>query len=294
MTLTAYAPTQVRIPAQRTGGYVRPSALARDLPPIISFDTGSRRTASTARISRECVGGFVITNNEPADAATGSYAIGLSPEYGTLDAIWEAACRLGRENDQEARDWWEANGLPVPAGTSPWLFGIEKVNPPTKRHGKVTEVEAMSVFAAKGIAEGLAGRHVAAGPNRGVIWVRPHAADTRWEQRDSAGRITGNPYDYFPARLLAQYPVPADYQGEFPSMDHPDLRGTGVKDLCAAWSVASDAAHDYAKKSGRLNGGRVLPPALGGGVHTALLDDLRRGLEKFNGPVVKPVEHWVY
>lgn len=285
-TATAPPSIQVRI-GPRKPAYVRPSALTRDLPPTIAVDPGSRRTAIVARIGNRFVGGVIITNPEPADRHTGAYAIGLSPEYACLDAIWNAIVHIGKDNALEAHHWWETNGTPVPAGTSPWLFAIEKVNPPTKRHGKVTEVEAMSVFAAKGIAEGLAARH------GNPIWVRPHAADTRWEQRDTQGRITGNPYTYYPARLLAAYPVPANYEGTFPSMDHEDIRNTGVKDLCAAWSVASDAAHDYAKKSGRLNNHTVVPPAHGANVFADLMKDLRTGLEKVNGPIPKPAEQWV-
>lgn len=281
-----------RKPNSATG---RESTLHRDLPPTIAVDPGSRRTAIVCRIGNRYVGGVIITNPEPA-APNASYAIGLSPEYGYVEAIWKAIVHLALTHHLEAVDWWETNGTPVPAGTSPWLFAVEKVNLPNTSHGRtVTVTEVASVFAAKGIAENIAGRYRQA-TGYDPIWVRPYKADTRWEHRDEDDRITGNPYNYYPARILDPYPLPADHQGEFVSMDHPDLCNTGLKDLAAAWSVASDAGRDYAKYSGRMNARTVVPPAQGKEVREALMTELRTGLARLhNVPnLATATEVWVH
>lgn len=294
MSLTATAPhTTVQVPAPRKPNSApsRESTLDRDLPSTIALDPGSRRTAAVCRIGNRYVGGVIIHNPEPA-APNASYAIGLSPEYGYVEAIWKAIVHLARTHHLEAVDWWETNGTPVPAGTSPWLFAVEKVNLPNTSHGRtVTVTEVASVFATKGIAENIAGRYRQA-TGYDPIWVRPHKADTRWEKAHGG---TGNPYDYYPARILTPYPLPADHEGEFVSMDHPDLCDTGLKDLAAAWSVASDAGRDYAKYSGRMNARTVVPPAQGKVVREALMTELQTGLARIHNvqTIPEPAEQWI-
>lgn len=293
LTVVDAPPPTVHIPAPRTPSAAtgRGSTLHRDLPSTIAVDSGSRRTAAVCRIGNRYVGGVIINNPEPA-APNASYAIGLSPEYGYVEAIWKAIVRLAVTHQLEALAWWETNGTPVPAGTSPWLFAIEKVNLPNTSNGRTVSVtEVASVFAAKGIAENIAGRYNQS-TGYDPIWVRPYKADTRWE---TAHGGTGNPYDYYPARILDPYPLPADHQGEFVSMDHPDLRNLGLKDLAAAWSVASDAGRDYAKYSGRMNARTVVPPAQGTAVREALMTELRIGLGRLHNvqTLPKPTEMWI-
>lgn len=250
--------------------------LHQQLPPTISVDPGSASSAAVVRIGDQCADAKVVLNPQPAKKDIGHHAFDLSPEYDYLAALRAIITELAHKYGDAAREWWLAQGHPVPDGAPVWLFAVEKINYPSLLPGRrVTECETGSVFAAKGIAEHLCGWW---GPGR-TIWQVPYRADTRWEPRFGG---TGDPYDYFPERLLADYSPNAD--GSYPALDDPRFRSLRIKDVCAAWSVASDAASDYAAACIKRYG-QVLPPHLADGVHADLAASRRRYYETRFGPL---------
>lgn len=244
----------------------RKPSLDAKVPPVIAVDPGQAATAVLVRIGTRLVDACVVTNPEPAKMEIGAHARDLSPEYGYLAHIRAAITHYRHIHDAEARDFWDRRRTPVPDAVSPWLLAIEKVNYPSLLPGKVvTEVETGSVFAPKGIADGIAGWW---GPER-VVWVRPVHCDDRFEVRHGG---TGDPFDYFPAEILPGMTRGAD--GEWPSLDHPRFRAQRIKDLAAAWSIAADGALDFAHASYNRHK-TVVPPHAAPEVFDDLLANLR-------------------
>lgn len=236
----------------------RPSALNRDLVPTISIDTGSAATAIVARSGPVPLAAVVVLNPETtSDRSTP----GADPAIGYAKAVEDAVAAIAAEHADVARAWY---GLGVvPADRDPWLYTVEKINPARAprtateaQHFDPIHVAEGSTFAANAVTNRLLG--VLHGK---IAWVIPFHADTRWEARWEHG--TGNPFDFYPAAFLAPV-LPEGNTGAVYRDRYLDDRAFGqtrVKDVCAAWSIGTDAAEDYERACISIYG-RTLPPHL--------------------------------
>lgn len=259
----------------------RKPSLELDLPPTIGVDTGSAATAIDLRVGTRLIATSVVRNGEQAERGNDAWALGLSPESAYAVAVWREIVALAAAHRSQAEAWWAEQGHT--GLEKPWLLAVEKVNfPRPGRPGQpVNACVIGSVHAALGVAWYIAGR-----AQGRVVWTRPDHADTRWEPRFDG---TGDPRDYYPAELLAGYGPLSD--GSLLALDHPSFRAADgsrsrVKDLCAAWSVASDSAEDFVKAS-LAKHGCLLPPEKAN-LWTGMLNDLRRSLVTRPGLTVLP------
>lgn len=234
----------------------RGPALNEDLPPVIGVDPGSAATAITVRCGPALLAAAVVLNPE---ITTERHTLGADPAIGYAARVEAVVRDLADEHADTAREWY---GLPAHA--DPWLIAIEKINPArlprdpaeAKRFDPVHVAEG-STFAANAVANRLLGTFTGR-----IVWVIPFHADTRWESRFATSGGTGNPFDFYPAALLAGA-IPADTGRTYPDyyFDRPEHRASRTKDLLAAWSIASDAAQDFERVC-ETTYGTLLPPSL--------------------------------
>lgn len=243
---------------QRPSRQPRPSALGQDLVPAVSVDTGSAATAIAVRVGPAPLAASLVLNPE---TTAQRHAPGADPAVGYGKAVEDEVRRLAVEHSDVARAWYGTGAVPV--GEDPWLYVVEKINParrpetaaPGQRFDPVHVAEG-STFAANAVVNRLLG--VLHGR---VVWALPMHADTRWQASFEHG--TGNPFDFYPAALLAGALPEGDTGVTFPDyyLDRDEFRASRVKDLCAAWSVGTDAAEDYERACVQMYG-RLLPPHL--------------------------------
>lgn len=236
----------------------RSNSLHDDLPPRIGVDPGSRRTAISCSVGTDYLGGVVLINDEPA-TALGPHAIPVSYSYGYADRIQEAvALATIRPLFRDAAvAWWGVRGVHIPDNASPFLVGIEKVNLPNTRGGRVVGVvEALSVVAATAVGTAL-WSHT---PRTHRVEVIPWQADTSWEQRHGG---TGRLADYYPYPVIESVLRPDQHpDGIYPDgwLDRAQFRASGIKDVVAAWAIGQAAATNWVRASQRLSRGRILAP----------------------------------
>ncbi|CAN7370529.1 hypothetical protein [Knoellia sp. LjRoot47] len=258
------------------------STLNDNLPPRISVDTGSRRTAVIVGIGDAYVAGTVLLNDEP-HAANGKWAVPVSPEFGYGDAIVDVIDKALNHKPwrDQAVAWWAQRGVVIPDDATPFIQTVEKINHPNRRRGKpVTVIEYGSTFGAHALAVGVWMKF----DRRARVVTIPFNADTGWSREfGGSGRLA----DYYPAPLVEPVLRPDLFpDGIYPDgwLDGEDLSQTGAKDLVAAWDVGQRAAARWVERSHRLTRSlRVLGPHEEPGVAASLLRDDRDYLARWYG-----------
>lgn len=248
------------------------TALTARLAPTIGIDPGARATGIVVRAGARLLAAAIVENPEPA-TALGAYAIPVSPEYGYARHVISTVRSLMSENDDRARCWWTHQGHTLSAMESPWLIGAEKINLPRESLSegyRVGREECLSIVAATAVLNA-----VLVAFDGQIIPALPYRCDTRWERRYGG---TGDPFQYFPAPILAAGGLRSaeDLRGR--TLDHRDFRDARVKDAASAWSIASDVAADYQDECVRLHG-RLLPPAQAPDAVAAVWAARRRSLD---------------
>lgn len=263
-----------------------------DLPPVVAVDPGSKATGIVVRISDRHVYDTLVMNDDPGQKLRGwTYRQpGIPPERGYVLAVIRALAAAIEATDAEARAWWRARGHDIPVGAICHIVAVEKMNasrdPRTVEWFESPTAETMAcTIPGVGIVNAMIGKYL-----EDIVFVKPDHADDRWEVRFGG---TGDPRDAFPASIIEPAAPAAVRRGvnwQDGLLNSADLRASRVKDLAAAWSVATDAAVEYVRCADEWNHLGLVPPHRGAHIYREALREMQRSLRTPVWPRLNPIE----